>query len=139
MLLRQDHGAGQRVGPSHDIRQRASRFRLRLFVAASTGTIRVVIIRVARFAEASVDGREWITDALRGVPGIRAAYHAAIPGEAGYISVAIADDEQAMEAGTQAIAQRRAELGIDGLGPDQISVYKVDHFVENLSGDVRPP
>lgn len=97
-----------------------------------------MIIRVARFAEASVSGREWITDALRGVPGIRAACHAASPGQAGYISVAIADDEQAMEAGTQAIAQRRAELGIDGLGPDEVSVYEVDHFVENLGGEVRP-
>lgn len=36
-----------------------------------------------------------------------------------------------MEAGTQAIAQRRAELGLDGLGPDDVSVYLVDHFVEN--------
>jgi hypothetical protein len=103
-----------------------------------TETIHVVIIRVARFSEASVGGREWITDALRGVPGIRAAYHAAIPEEPGYISVAIAENEQAMEAGTQAIAQRRAELGIDGLGPDEVAVYVVDHFVENPGGEVRP-
>ena len=97
-----------------------------------------MIIRVARFAEASVQGREWITDALRGVPGIRAACHAAMPGRRGYISVAIADDEQAMEAGTQAIAQRRAERGIDGLGPDEVSVYVVDHFVDNISGEIVP-
>ena len=105
---------------------------------ASAATIHVVIIRVARFAEASVNGREWITDALRGVPGIRAAYHAANPEQAGYISVAIADDKQAMDAGTQAIARRRAELGVDGLGPDEVSVYVVDHFVENLGGEVHP-
>lgn len=97
-----------------------------------------MIIRVARFTDASVLGREWITDALRGVPGVRAAYHAAIPGQAGYISVAIADDEQAMEAGTRAIANRRVELGIAGLGPDEVSVYEVDHFVENLTGESLP-
>lgn len=43
-----------------------------------------------------------------------------------------------MEAGTQAIAERRAELGIAGLGPDEVSVYEVDHYVENLSGEYRP-
>ena len=52
--------------------------------------------------------------------------------------MAIADDEQAMEAGTRAIARRRAELGIDGLGPDEVSVYVVDHFVKNLGGAVHP-
>ena len=55
--------------------------------------------------------------------------------------MAIADDEQAMEAGTQAIARRRAKLGIDGLGPDEVFVYVVDHFVENLGGGpplIRP-
>ena len=97
-----------------------------------------MIIRVARFGEASVLGREWITDAVRGVPGIRAAYHAAIPEQRGYISVAIADDEQALEASTRAIAQRRAELGIDALGPDEVSVYVVDHFVDNVTGETRP-
>ena len=112
--------------------------RVPLTSPASTEKIRDVIIRVARFAEASIHGREWITDACRGVPGIRAAYHAAIPEQPGYISVAIADDEQALEAGERAIAQRRAELGIDSLGPDEVAVYAVDHFVDNLSGEHRP-
>jgi len=112
--------------------------RVPLTSLASTEKIHTVIIRVARFAETSVHGREWITDACRGVPGIRAAYHAAIPEQPGYISVAIADDEQALKAGERAIAQRRAELGIDSLGPDEFSVYVVDHFVDNLTGEHVP-
>ncbi len=90
-----------------------------------------MIIRIARFHELSAVGRDWITDALKGVPGVRGAYHASPVDGSGYVSIAINDDDAAMEVGTQAIARRRLELGIDSRGPDEVAFYVVDHYVEN--------
>ena len=104
---------------------------------ASAETIHVVIIRVARFAEAPVNGREWVTDALRGVPGIRAAYHAASPEQAGDISVAIADDKQAMEAGTRAIARRRASGWMGSVRTRSPSTWSITSW-RTLGGEVHP-
>lgn len=90
-----------------------------------------MIVRIATFT-VPLDGREWVTEALRGVPGVRAAYHAIRPGEEGYISVSILDDEAAAQTGWKAIAARREELGVVDLeGPDTIEFYTVDHYVEN--------
>lgn len=90
-----------------------------------------MIVRIARFRSLSVEGRDWITETLRGVPGARSVYHGTQPGVDGYISVSVFDDEEAMQAGQQAIARRRLELGIESQGPDEIEVYRVDHYVEN--------
>ncbi len=60
-----------------------------------------MIIRIARFHELSAVGRDWITDALKGVPGVRGAYHASPVDGSGYVSIAINDDDDAMEVGTQ--------------------------------------
>jgi hypothetical protein len=90
-----------------------------------------MIVRVARFRSLSVDDRDWITEALRNVPGVRSVYHASRPDTPGYISISVFDDEGAMQSGQDAIAQRRVELGKESLGPDEVEVYWVDHYVEN--------
>jgi len=90
-----------------------------------------MIIRIATFT-VSPDGRDWVTEALRNVPGVRAAYHAIRPGVDGYISVSIHDDEAAAQRGWHAIAARREELGVIELeGPEKIEFYRVDHYIEN--------
>lgn len=91
-----------------------------------------MIVRIAHFHSLSPIGRDWITDALKHVPGIRACYHAAPADGPGYVSVAIGDDDAAFEAAERAINERRLELGIEGQGPDEVTFYKVDHFVENI-------
>lgn len=91
-----------------------------------------MIIGIAHFHELSPEGREWILDATKGVPGVRAAYHAAPIGGTGYVSVTVFDDEAAATAATEAIAARRVELGIDSQGPDEGPVlYAVHHAVTN--------
>lgn len=91
-----------------------------------------MIVRIARFNDLPADGREWITDALAGVPGIRSCYHATAPDGQGYISVSIGDDHAAFTAAERALTERRIELGIEGQGPDEITVYEVAHYVENI-------
>ena len=83
-------------------------------------------------------GRDWITDALREVPGIRACYHAAPKEGPGYVSVAIGDDDAAFVAAEKALIARRLELGIESQGPDEIALYTVDHFVENIAQALLP-
>jgi len=90
-----------------------------------------MLIRVATFS-VPLDGRDWVTESLRGVPGVRAVYHANRPGTEGYISVSVLDDEAASQAAWNAIAARREELRVIELeGPDTIEFYVVDHYVEN--------
>ncbi|HVF18857.1 MAG TPA: hypothetical protein VNA14_01255 [Mycobacteriales bacterium] len=93
-----------------------------------------MIVRIATFDALSADGRDWVTEALRGVPGVRSCYHASRPGIPGYISVSVMDDEKALEASNVALTERREELGIPSQGPDRVEVYAVDHFVENVLG-----
>ena len=91
-----------------------------------------MIVRIAHFHTLSPIGRDLINDALRDVPGIRACYHAAPTEGPGYVSVAIGDDDAAFEAAETTINERRVELGIEGKGPDEVTFYNVDHFVENI-------
>ncbi|HVE98364.1 MAG TPA: hypothetical protein VNA12_04215 [Mycobacteriales bacterium] len=90
-----------------------------------------MIVRIATFDSLSADGRDWVTEALRGVPGVRSCYHASRPGVPGYVSVSVMDDEAALTASNDALTRRREDLGISSQGPDRVDVYVVDHFVEN--------
>jgi hypothetical protein len=91
-----------------------------------------MIIRIAHFHTLSPVGREWILDALQGVPGIRSAFHATPEGGSGYVTVGIFDDETAIAIAEDAIARRRVELGIEGQGPDDGPIfYNVHHLIAN--------
>ena len=91
-----------------------------------------MIVRIARFNALSSEGREWATEALRGVPGVRSAYHASQRGSPSYISASIFDDETALKAGQEAIAQRLVALEEERHGPDEVEIYEVDDYIENL-------
>lgn len=91
-----------------------------------------MIVRIANFDTLSLAGRGWVTDALRGVPGVRSVYHANQPDRPGYISVAVMDDEAALKASNDALTRRREELGLPAQGPDRVELYEVDHYVENV-------
>ena len=98
-----------------------------------------MIVRIARFNTLSPEGREWITETLRGVPGVRSSYHASKPGSPGYVSVSVFDDETALQAAHEAITQRRLALGHEGARPDEVEVFAVDHFIENSPSSLHSP
>jgi hypothetical protein len=70
-----------------------------------------MIARVAVWEPMPNDDRDWLIDATRDVPGVRAAYHLVDPATGNGLSVAIFDDEDAMKATREAITQRAAEIG----------------------------
>lgn len=62
---------------------------------------------------------------------MRSAYHASQSGSPGYVSLSIFENEIALHARQEAIAQARLALGKEVRGPDEVEVYEIDHYIEN--------
>lgn len=90
-----------------------------------------MIVRIATFEREPSDNRDWVIDALRGVPGVRAAYHVRHPELGTVLSISVFDDEAASERAHTAIAARAQEIGHQGYPPDDIQIYHAVRYVEN--------
>jgi hypothetical protein len=89
-----------------------------------------MLIRIATFYTPPTDDREWVIDALRPVPGVRAAYHAVDRETGALLSLSIYDDEAATEAAHAAIARRAAERNHHGVPTDEIHLCEVIRFMD---------
>jgi hypothetical protein len=90
-----------------------------------------MLVRIATFNAPPADDRDWVIDALRPVPGVRAAYHALDRETGALVSISIYDDEAATEAAYAAIARRGAERNHHGIPPDEIRKCEVVCFMEH--------
>jgi hypothetical protein len=70
-----------------------------------------VIARVAVWEPMPTDDRDWVIDAIAGIPGARAAYHLLDPETGNGLSIAIFDNETAGQAAGAAIRRRAEEIG----------------------------
>jgi len=70
-----------------------------------------VIARVAVWEPMPTDDRDWVIDAVAGIPGVRATYHLLDPETGNGLSVAIFDDEEAAQVAGAAIGRRAEEIG----------------------------
>jgi hypothetical protein len=77
------------------------------------------------------DNREWVIDALRPVPGVRAACHVVDRETGALLSISIYDDETATEAAHAAIAGRAAARRHRGVPPDEIRLCEVIRFMDH--------
>ena len=62
-----------------------------------------MIARVAVWEPMPTDDRDWIIDAIAGIPGVRATYHLLDPETGNGLSIAIFDNETAGQAAGAAI------------------------------------
>lgn len=90
-----------------------------------------MIVRIGTFHQEPEDTRDWVIDALHGVPGVRATYHVRDPESGAVLSISIFDSEDGERAAVEAIRARAGEVGHTGPGPDEIRMYEVVRYVEN--------
>ena len=69
-----------------------------------------MIARVAVWEPMPTDDRDWVIDAVAGIPGVRATYHLLDPETGNGLSVAIFDDEEAAQAAGAAIRRGAEEI-----------------------------
>ena len=70
-----------------------------------------MIARVAAWEPMPTDDRDWVIDAIAGIPGVRATYHLLDPETGNGLSIAIFDNETAGQAAGAAIRRRAEEIG----------------------------
>ena len=70
-----------------------------------------MIARVAVWEPMPTDDRDWVIDAIAGIPGVRATYHLLDPETGNGLSVASFDHETAAQAAGAAVRRRAEEIG----------------------------
>ncbi len=89
-----------------------------------------MLVRIATFNTPPADDRDWVIDALRTVPGVRAAYHVVDRETGALVSISIYEDEAATEAAHAAVARGAAERNHHGVPPDETRVCEVIRFMD---------
>jgi aspartate/tyrosine/aromatic aminotransferase len=89
-----------------------------------------MLVRIARFNTPPTDDRDWVIDALRPVPGVRAAYHAVDRETRAMLSISIYDDDAASEAALAAIRRAAEDRAHHGVPPDEIRLCEVVRFLD---------
>ena|SRR5947209_8565475 len=89
-----------------------------------------MLIRIARFDNPPPDDRDWVIDALRTVPGVRAAYHALDRDSGAVLSISIYDDRAAADAAVEAISASATARNHHGTHPDGIRFCEVVRSLE---------
>lgn len=69
-----------------------------------------MIARVATWEPMPDDDRDWVLDAVAGVPGVHGAYHLVDPATCNGLSVAFFENEEAAAAAREAIVRRAKEI-----------------------------
>ena len=87
-----------------------------------------MIARVAVWEPMPDDDREWVLEAVAGVPGVHGAYHLVDPATGNGLSIAFFDDEAAAAAAREAIVERAKVIGwhdVPHPGPASETMYQV--------------
>ena len=92
-----------------------------------------MLIRIATFRTPPGDDRDWVIEALRTVPGVRAAYHAVDRETGALLSISVVEDVAAAEAARAAIARSAEARGHEGTPPDAIRFCEVIRSTEGAA------
>lgn len=93
-----------------------------------------MLLRIATFETPPADDRDWVIEAVRTVPGVRATYHAVDRETGALLAVSVFEDETAAQAAQAAIAGEAARRGHQGVPPDAIRFCDVIRSTENAAG-----
>jgi hypothetical protein len=87
-----------------------------------------MIARIAVWEPMPDDGRQWVIDAAKAVPGVRDAYHLVDPNTGNGLSIAFFDDEVDVAEVKRVIAWKAEEVGWNDVprpAPKSETIYRV--------------
>jgi hypothetical protein len=80
------------------------------------------------------DDRDWVIDAIAGIPGVRATYHLLDPETGNGLSIAIFDNETAAQAAGAAIRRRAEEIGWNDQSHPLPSALRLGNLLSGAQG-----